>query len=296
MRHKVADIDGPVHYLDFGGSGSTMLLVHGLAGSALNWMAVGPSLAKSHRVLALDLAGFGETPLFGRSATVGANASLVHDFIASVAAEPVVLAGNSMGGHIGVLEAAAHPESVRSLVLVDPAIPGAHVSRPQPLMLGAIAALSVPGLAETLVDRRSRELGPEGLVRQALALVCADPSRVDPAVVEAHVQLTRERMLLGRQNTRAFVQASRSIGLRMANPRFWARVAAVTAPTLVVHGSLDRVIPVSASRELVRRRPEWQLEVLDGVGHVPMMETPDLFLDALTSWRPYRIATAAAAS
>jgi len=159
-----------------------------------------------------------------------------------------------------------------------------------------MAALSVPGLAETLVDRRSRELGPEGLVRQALALVCADPSRVDPAVVEAHVRLTRERMQLGRQNTRAFVQASRSIGLRMANPRFWARVAAVTAPTLVVHGSLDRLIPVSASRELVRRRPDWQLEVLDGVGHVPMMETPDLFLDALTSWSPYRIATAAAAS
>ena len=296
MRHKVADIDGPVHYLDFGGSGPTMLLVHGLAGSALNWMAVGPSLAKSHRVLALDLAGFGETPLFGRSATVDAHASLVHDFIVRVAAEPVVFAGNSMGGHIGVLEAAAHPESVRSLVLVDPAIPGAHVSRPEPLMLGAMAALSVPGLAETLVDRRSRELGPEGLVRQALALVCADPSRVDPAVVEAHVQLTRERMQLGRQNTRAFVQASRSIGLRMANPRFWARVAAVTAPTLVVHGSLDRLIPVSASRELVRRRPDWQLEVLDGVGHVPMMETPDLFLDALTSWSPYRIATAAAAS
>src|SRR5207247_358994 len=147
-------------------------------------------------------------------------------------------------------------------------------------------------LAETLVDRRSRELGPEGLVRQALALVCADPSRVDPAVVEAHVRLTRERMQLGRQNTRAFVQASRSIGLRMANPRFWARVAAVTAPTLVVHGSLDRLIPVSASRELVRRRPDWQLEVLDGVGHVPMMETPDLFRDALTSWGPYRIATA----
>ena len=296
MRHKVADIDGPVHYLDFGGSGPTMLLVHGLAGSALNWMAVGPSLAKSHRVLALDLAGFGETPLFGRSATVDAHASLVHDFIVRVAAEPVVFAGNSMGGHIGVLEAAAHPESVRSLVLVDPAIPGAHVSRPEPLMLGAMAALSVPGLAETLVDRHSRELGPEGLVRQALALVCADPSRVDPAVVEAHVRLTRERMQLGRQNTRAFVQASRSIGLRMANPRFWARVAAVTAPTLVVHGSLDRLIPVSASRELIRRRPDWQLEVLDGVGHVPMMETPDLFLDALTSWSPYRIATAAAAS
>lgn len=296
MRHKVANIDGPVHYIDYGGAGPTALLVHGLAGSALNWMAVGPAIAASYRVLALDLAGFGETPLFGRSAAVGANAALVHGFIQTVVREPVLLAGNSMGGHIALLEAAAHPESVRSLVLVDAAIPGRHVRRPEPMMLGAMAALSVPGLAQNLLNRRTRSLGPEKLVEEALALVCADPSRVDPAVVAAHVRLTRERGHLGPQNGRAFVQATRSIGVRMASPRFWTRVAAVTAPTLVIHGSLDRLIPVSAARELVRRRPDWPLEVLDGVGHVPMMETPNRFLEALTGWDGFRIGRAAAAS
>ena len=73
MRHRVADIDGPVHYLDFGGSGSPVLMVHGLAGSALNWMAVGPEIARTHRAMAIDLAGFGQTPLLNRSAAVGAN-------------------------------------------------------------------------------------------------------------------------------------------------------------------------------------------------------------------------------
>ena len=227
MRHKVADAGGPGHYLDFGGSGRPLLMVHGLGGSALNWMSVGPRIATSHRALALDLAGFGQTPLHGRTATVGANTALVHEFIEKVIGESVVLVGNSMGGHIAVLEAAAHADSVHSLVLVDPAIPGPHVRRPQPLMLGAMAALSIPGLAQTLLDRRVRALGPEGLVKQTLALVCANPSRVDPQVVEAHVQLTREREHLGRQNARAFVQASRSIGLRMANPAFWSRVASV---------------------------------------------------------------------
>ena len=163
-------------------------------------------------------------------------------------------------------------------------------------MLGAMAALSIPGLAQTLLDRRVRALGPEGLVKQTLALVCADPSRVDPQVVEAHVQLTREREHLGRQNARAFVQASRSIGLRMANPAFWSRVASVTAPTLVIHGSLDRLIPVAAARDMCRRRPDWELKILEGVGHVPMMETPNLFLDALNEWSAYRIASAAAVS
>jgi pimeloyl-ACP methyl ester carboxylesterase len=289
VRHKVANVGGSVHYIDFGGSGPTLLMVHGLGGNALNWMAVGPQIARTHRAIALDLAGFGQTPLFGRSATVGANASLVHDFIETVIGEPVLLMGNSMGGHITILEAAEHPSSVIACVLVDAAIPGVHVRRPEPLMLGAMAALSIPGLASTLLDRRLRELGTEALVKRALELVCADPSRVDPAVVEAHVRLTREREHLGRQNARAFIQASRSIGLRMADPRFWFRVAAVTARTLIVHGGLDRLIPVAAARELHRRRPDWPLEVLEGVGHVPMMETPDRFMRVLRGWDGFRI-------
>ena len=271
-------------------------MVHGLGGSALNWMSVGAQIAKTHRALALDLAGFGQTPLLGRSATVGANAQLVHDFIERVIGEPVVLMGNSMGGHISILEASISPDWVTSIVLVDPAIPGAHVRRPEPAMIGLMATLTVPGLAQTLLDRRIQTLGTDGLVRRALALVCADPSRVDPAVVEAHVQLTRERAHLGRQNGRALIQASRSIGLRMADPRFWARVAGVRSRALVIHGSLDRVIPVSAAVELGRRRPDWDLEILEGVGHVPMLETPRLFMQVLNAWTAYRIPSEPAAA
>jgi pimeloyl-ACP methyl ester carboxylesterase len=296
VRHKVADVGGPVHYLEFGGSGRPLLMVHGLGGNALNWMAVGPTIARTHRAIAIDLAGFGQTPLHGRATTLTANAHLVFDFMETVIGEPVVLMGNSMGGHIGILEAALHAEWVHSLVLVDPAIPGTHVSRPEPLVLATMAALSVPGLAQTLLDRRVRALGPEGLVKEALTLVCADPSRVSAEVVAAHEQLTRERGHLGRQNGRAFVQASRSIGIGMADPRFWSRVAAVRAPTLVIHGSQDRLIPLAAVRELIRRRPDWSLDVLDGVGHVPMMETPDYFMSALQGWEAYRIAPASAAS
>jgi pimeloyl-ACP methyl ester carboxylesterase len=109
-------------------------------------------------------------------------------------------------------------------------------------------------------------------------------------MVEAHVRLTRERGNLGRQNSRALTQASRSLGLRMADPRFWAKVKRIQAPTLVVHGDLDRLIPIAAARELVRRRPDWTLEVMTGVGHVPMMETPQRFLRVVDQWLAYRIA------
>jgi len=291
MRHKVIDVDGPVHYVEFGGEGSPLRMVHGLGGNALNWMAVGPALARRHHAVAIDLAGFGQTPLFKRSAAVGANAELVRQFIDKVFDEPVILMGNSMGGHIAILVAAGHPDKVDRLVLVDPAVPGVHVRRPEPAMLGVMAALSVPGLAENLLDRRARMLGPEGLVKETLAVVCADPSRVSADVVEAHVRLTSERAHLGRQNYRALLQASRSIGLRMADPRFWLRARQVKAPTLVIHGGLDHVIPLAAARELVRRVPGWTLEVIDGVGHVPMMEVPDRFIRVFNEWMAYRIAS-----
>ena len=294
MRHRTVDLDGPVHYIDFGGEGAPLLMVHGLGGSALNWAAVGPELSKHHHAVAIDLAGFGQTPLFRRSATLGANANLVHRFAEQVLGEPVILMGNSMGGHIGILEAGDHPASVRALILVDPAIPGLRAIRHQAGLLGVTAAISIPGLAEIVVDRRVRRLGAERLVQQTIEMVAADPARIDPALMEAHVLLTRERGNLGRQNSRAFLQATRSLGLRMADPRFWIKVRKVKAPTLVVHGALDRLIPVSAVRDLVSRRPDWTLEVIDGVGHVPMMETPDLFLRVVNQWIAYRIAPAAA--
>jgi pimeloyl-ACP methyl ester carboxylesterase len=284
------DLDGPVHYVDFGGDGKPIVMVHGLGGNAMNWMSVGPALSQGHRVLALDLAGFGRTPLFNRSTTLGANAELVHSFIEQVAGEPAILMGNSMGGHIAILEAADHPQWVDALILVDPAIPGAHVRRPDPTMLGVMAALTLPALADFVIDRRARVLGPERLVRETIALVAADPSRIDSAVIDAHVQLMRERGNLGRQASRAFLQAVRSLGLRMADPRFWNRLKKVEAPGLVIHGELDRLIPVSAVRELVRRKPDWTLEVIEGVGHVPMMECPDLFFKLVNQWLTYRIA------
>ncbi|HEY8862739.1 MAG TPA: alpha/beta hydrolase [Candidatus Dormibacteraeota bacterium] len=290
MRHKTADLDGPLHYLDFGGTGKPLVMVHGLGGNALNWMSVGPEVAKDYHAFALDLAGFGQTPLFDRSAAVGANAGLVHSFIEKVIGEPVLLMGNSMGGHIAILEAADHPSWVTAMVLVDPAIPSVHVyQRHDSLVLGLIAAVSIPGLGQNLLEWRVRELGPERLVQETLALVCADPSRIAPEVMDAHIRLTREREQLGRQNGRAFLQASRSISLRMADPRFWSRAAKVQAPTLVIHGSLDRLIPLAAAQELARRMTA-TLEILEGVGHVPMMEAPDEFMCALNAWSPYRIA------
>ncbi len=59
---RTADLNGPVKYVDFGGKGPPMVLVHGLGGSSVNWFAVGGGLARDHHVYAIDLPGFGRSP------------------------------------------------------------------------------------------------------------------------------------------------------------------------------------------------------------------------------------------
>src|SRR5205823_3616951 len=157
------DLDGPVHYADFGGTGPTLVLVHGLGGSHVNWMAVAPALARDARVLAVDLAGFGRTPLGERSADVHANRILLDRFLEGVAAGPAVLVGNSMGGLVAMMEAALAPERVAGLVLVAPAQPRSAEAR----MDGRVAALFLYALPVLVQGDRDRLVAPAASRRLA---------------------------------------------------------------------------------------------------------------------------------
>ena len=119
------DVGGPVHYRAWEGpaAGPTFVCVHGLGGSLLNWAPVAPGLARHGRVIALDLAGFGLTPLEERGAGVGSNWKVLDGFLRTLDLPPVVLIGNSMGGMLALIQAAHAPQSVHSLVLVDAALP-----------------------------------------------------------------------------------------------------------------------------------------------------------------------------
>ena len=161
-------------------------------------MDVGPSLARDHHAVALDLAGFGQTPLYNRSAARRSQRRprprLHREGLRRARRADGQLDGRS---HLDPRRRGPPGARCSRLVLVDPAVPGVHVRRPAPPMLGAMATLSVPGLAENLLDRRLKSVSAEQLVRETLALVCADPSRLSREIVDAHVQLTRERARLG---------------------------------------------------------------------------------------------------
>ena len=282
MESLTVDLDGPVHYASYGGTGDPVVLIHGLGGSYLNWMSVGDRLAIRHRVYAPDLRGFGLTPLrLGQRATLESNQALLESFLEKVVRGPATLVGNSMGGRLALQVAANRPELVRRLVLVDPAAPNPTMGGVDGLVMVFFAALLAP-MAETYLRRRSRRMGAEQIVRATLAVCCEDPDRIPRHVFQAHLELTRRRMQEMPWSDRALVQAARSLlKLVFRRQAYYRILPRVQAPAMILHGARDRLVPLAAAQELVRLRPDWHLEVLDGVGHVPMLETPDRFLLAI---------------
>ena len=281
MRHLFAvttiDLGGPVHYVDHGGDGPPLVLVHGLGGSHVNWCAVAPALARTHHVYALDLPGFGRTPLGARSTRLDANTALIAQFIGRVAGGRATLVGNSMGGMLSMMTAAQYPYRVDHLVLVNasyPPVRGMPVDREIALVF---AMYMLPFVGEVVMQRRAARMTAEQLVHETMRVCCAEPEKLSREIIEAHVGIAQERRSM-EWAPRAFLVAARSIVRALARPRKLVEMAdAIRAPTLVIHGDRDRLVPLAAARAAATRR-NWQLEIFHGIGHVPQLEAPERFV------------------
>jgi pimeloyl-ACP methyl ester carboxylesterase len=284
MRTRRIDVRGPVNAADFGGEGPAVVLVHGLGGSHVNWMLLGPLLAERARVLAPDMAGFGKTPPAGRGTDVISNARLLGDLVRDEVGGPAILVGNSMGALISLLLASARPELVAGLILVGPAVPVAPgVPRDRQITL-AFTAYMTPGVGELFVRRRRATLGPEGLVEETFRLCCVDASRVPDDVIQAHVDMVRARTRMPWADA-SVLRAARSM-LRdiLRRRRFLARLALVDVPGLILQGEHDRFITSAAARLVAKARPAWTYRELDGLGHTPHLEDPERTAREILSW------------
>lgn len=276
LRHGEASL----HIADYGGSGPTALLVHGLGGSHANFAALGPLLAERARVLAIDLPGFGLSPP-GRGVDMPSFALAMNRVIDAIGAGevedarlPLWLAGNSMGGAVSILAAAARPADIERLVLICPALPVSRVADLDPRFALLLTSSMLPGY-DAFLRRRLRETGPEAMVHEMLSLTCADKSRVPAAAVTEMLELARRRTKLSWMAT-SFSSAARSIAATLLRREaFRASMRAVKAPVLLVHGDRDRLVPVSSARAALDVCPQWTLEIYEGIGHVPQLEAAD---------------------
>jgi pimeloyl-ACP methyl ester carboxylesterase len=259
------------------GSGPAIVLLHGLSGCWQNWLENIPAFAGDHRVIAVDLPGFGESEMPYRPISVTGYARTIERLLDAFDIDRAVVVGNSMGGFVGAELAMRSPRRVEALCLVAAAGLSMEYIRSERNRglrprLENLAFFSLAWLAtrSDIVVRRPR------LRRMLLTLVAAHPERLPSALLAEQMR--------GSGKPPGFADALEA----MTRYPIRDRLGEITAPTLIVWGAEDRLVPVGDATEFEWLIPEARKLIYADTGHLAMLERPgrfnaDLraFLDAL---------------
>ncbi|MEN9307966.1 MAG: hypothetical protein RL173_1898 [Fibrobacterota bacterium] len=252
-------IDGIEITWEEAGSGQPLVLVHGLPFQRGMWAPQLSGLARKHRVIALDLPGFGESGAPSGPATMVAIADFLAKFCQSVAKVPVVLAGHSMGGYAALEFARQNPSLLRGLVMVASRCiadtPDAAANR------------------KAMVSRLKTE-SPEFVAEAMLPRMLSTDNR-DPAM---------------RQSVRALMEPLRADGISHAQMAIATRVdfsnllGQLKTPALVIAGEKDLVAPLEEAGIMAAGFRQGRLEVIEHAGHMVSWEQPKAVNAALDKW------------
>jgi pimeloyl-ACP methyl ester carboxylesterase len=236
-------------------NGKPVVLVHGLGkAAARDWSKVIPALAERYAVYALDLPGFGHSDKGNHHYSPQNYARALRWVLREHVKQPFALVGHSMGGAVALAYAAAYPEQVGRLVLVDAA--GVLHRSVYAEFLGRVGAQRALGVDSPWFDSvmRAIQYRVENLPVGELLLENAG---------------VRQRVLRGDPNAIA--------AYALVEHDFSEALPAITAPTLVIWGAFDSIAPVRTGQALAAMIPKARLQVLEGLGHAPQIEAPRRF-------------------
>jgi pimeloyl-ACP methyl ester carboxylesterase len=251
-----------VSYVEMG-EGKPIILIHGISSSWHAWLENIPHLSRTHRVIALNLPGFGGCPVPSWPVDMEAYGRLIHDFCEKIGVERgAAVVGNSLGGLIATEAALVDPTRFDRLVLVSAA---GLINTWRARERGVATALAwrmFSGHVGRLTTVLVRRPGTRYLSFRA---VIHSPNQIRPE-------------LLWEQMNSGALCPGFSDALRTAieyDARH--RLKEIEVPTLLVWGANDLVVPVAAGRSYQRRIPGARLEVFEDTGHMPHLERPARF-------------------
>lgn len=260
--HRAELSGATVNYAEIG-AGEPILFVHGLGGSWRNWLENLPHFGRDHRAIALDLPGFGESPMPEWPIDVPAYGRLLSEFCEALGIQRLAaLVGNSLGGFVSTETVLGDQGRFERLVLVDAAgLSLVNASRRQVNAIWKAMRLAVPRLATPHSTWFARPRGR----RLAFGGVIHEPERLTPA-------LMREQIEPGLNSIGLADALASMVGYDTRE-----RLKEIEIPTLIVWGRNDRLVPLKAAYSYQRRIPHARLEVFDRTGHLPMLERPAEF-------------------
>jgi pimeloyl-ACP methyl ester carboxylesterase len=263
-RLRQVDVGGtPVNYVDLGeGEGEPIVFVHGLGGQWQNWLENLPRASLERRVIALDLPGFGLSPMPRDEITIPGYGRCVDALCEELDLGRVDIVGNSMGGYIAAEVAIQFPQRIDQLLLVSAAgITSADIARRPIYTLGRIATALTTHLAA-----QQRAIAARPKTRHlALQFVARHPSLLRP-------DLAYEGFFkgAGKPGFEAALRACLEYDFR-------DRLPDIRQPTLILWGEKDSIIPVRDAQEFERLIPDSRKIVMKDTGHIPMAERPGAF-------------------
>ncbi len=249
-----------VNYVEIG-AGEPLLFVHGVSGCWQNWLENLPHFAAAgRRCVALDLPGFGASPVPSWDIGMDGYARLLEQFCERLELGGATVVGNSMGGLVAVELALAAPRALRGLVLVSAA---GIINTWRPQERAVATAWAWRRLAPAFADRGRQIVARARLRRAVLGSIVRYPDRLDD-------DLLVEQVVNGLHAADGF-EAALADAIRTD---LRDRLVEIETPTMIVWGLSDRVVPVAAAASYHRRIPHSRLEVFERTGHVPQLERP----------------------
>lgn len=258
---NVGTDDAPLRlWVEERGRGKPILLIHGLGANTYTWRKLAPALARTHRVIAVDLKGFGRSDKpFDDAYGALDQAALLKRLIARRGLTDLTLVGHSLGGGVALVLAydlnRSRPGTVRRLVLLS------SIAYRQELP-PSLALLQVPVVAQL----GAFTLPAEVLIYQALQDVYYDPAKITREQVQAYAAPLYE-------------PAARHALLKTVEqivPPHLSRLVAlyrtIRQPALLVWCAEDAIVPLWVGRKLARDLPNSRLAVMRGCGHAPQEE------------------------
>jgi pimeloyl-ACP methyl ester carboxylesterase len=247
------------------GSGQPVVLVHGLGGNWQNWLSNLPAFAVDHRVIAVDLPGFGESEMPRDQITINFYAQWIVELLETLEIENCVLIGNSMGGQIVTEATLTRPDLVEKLVLVSPAgMSAENFNKRATVELMRRADRLFSFWSKQVVTRGRKLTRRRGGRRALMSLWVRNP---DDLSIELVTEIARGT---GKPGFADALKALTSHALR-------ARLDQIDCPVLIVWGREDRITPVRDAHKFQSAIRGSRLVIYDHTGHLSMLERAEEF-------------------
>ncbi len=265
-KYLTLDNDMKISYIDKG-VGFPIVFVHGMGGDLNNFSYNYKYFKEHYRVIGFDLPGFGKSGRMKKDYTIEYYAEVLEEFLDKLGVNKCILVGNSMGGHIATVYALKDQSRVEKLVLVDSA---------------GLTKLA-PGLEQVVkysLNTSMLKMSPKMVVQQGVK-----NNFHDTELEQCRQMLeTVEGISENDEEYTQYMHAIKSSLQTMLKERIGAKIFNLNIPILLVWGKYDCMVPINYAYEFKRKTKNSSLVIIDGAGHMPMLEKHKTFNSILNKF------------